>query len=271
MGSSTLSIHQDRPGELHVSVTQKDCEHLSWRRVLALYRWASRRQRYNVTRLDLNYDDKAVVVTPGEVYQACADKQLVSHQSKFRQVQDTDGGHTTYLGSRQSESMTRIYKGDVVHGGDAPWVRWEAEWKGKTARHWGDAYFLDHGDSPQTMTTADMVPSFWGALKATTDFKDRTGGNRPEDCPALDWWDTLTASAARRRGALRVVVPLTFERSATWVINQVAPTLAYLVGEVTRSGHGGPDWLDDVIEKGERRIKRRELRATAAASGVVPA
>jgi hypothetical protein len=265
--ASTLSIHQDRPGELHVSIAQRDCEHLGWRRIAALYRWAAGGDRYNVTRLDLNYDDKAAVVTPGEVYKACEDKQLVSHQKVFREQRSVDGGHTTYLGSRLSESMTRVYRGDVVHGGDVAWVRWEAEWKGKTARHWGDKYFID---ATQEMTTAAMVPTFWGALKATTDFKDRTVAVRPEDCPSLDWWDKLTAAAARRRGPRREVVPLTFQRSASWVINQVAPTLAYLVREVDLTGHGGYQWLDEVIDTGERRIKRRERVAAAAAGGMAP-
>jgi hypothetical protein len=168
--------------------------------------------------------------------------------------------------------MTRVYRGDVVHGGDAPWVRWEVEWKGKTARYRGDRYFLeavpdasDPAAPSFVMTTGDMVPEFWGALRGTADFRDRTGGRPPDDCPPLGWWVTLTSAAARRRGRRHEVVPASFQRSASWVINQVAPTLAYLVREVDLSGHGGPDWLGEVIDGGERRLRRRERAARAAA------
>jgi hypothetical protein len=265
LDSSTISIHHDRLGEIHVSLAQRDCETLGWKNVAKLYRWASKMQRYNVSRLDLNYDDKRCVVMPRHVHATVDQGQTVTHTEDYGLHLSKKTGETAYVGSRSSRTYLRVYRGEVVHGGVDPFIRWEMELKRETAKHWGDRFFLGKGSLDGILTSGEMVPTFWGMLRGFVDFRDRTVSERPEECPVLPWWIDLTGAAARRRGPKFSPVPPSFHRSANWVINQVAPTLAYLVREEALSGHGGYDWLGEVIAGGERRVKSRERVASAAA------
>jgi hypothetical protein len=270
LDSSTISIHHERLGEIHISLAQRDCETLGWKNVSKLYRWASKMQRYNVSRLDLNYDDKRCVMMPRDVHAVIDQGQMVTHTEDYGLHLSKKTGETAYVGSRKSRTYLRTYRGDVLHGGADPFVRWEMELKRETAKHWGDRFFLGKGALDGIVTTGEMVPTFWGMVRGFVDFRDRTVSELPEKCPVLPWWTDLTGAAARRRGPKFSPVPPSFHRSADWVINQVAPTLAYLVREEALSGHGGYAWLGEVIAGGERRVKSRErmARAAACAGGV---
>lgn len=265
LATSTVSVTDERPEEVHVELTQSDCEVLGMVAIRAVLLWAeSGGKRRKVSRLDLNQDDPSKTVTPRQVYDAITAGNTVTHVSPkgLTHWEGRDGGETTYIGAPSSRERARVYAADVVHG-EGHGTRWE--WQGRDERA---EYVADQVFGLRCMPAVDaggVQRVFWGAVGRLCSFVDRSSAERPEDCVPLGWWSVLTGGVAKLRLPKVQVVPVMFGRSARYVRDQVAPTLAYLVSEVDRSGHGGFAWLRRLIEvDGAARMNRRMVYALRA-------
>src|SRR2546430_2481023 len=98
-----------------------------------------------ITRLDLAKDATDEGVSIPEIWSSIAERGRKGRTKKFSQVQGSDGGHTIYGGSRESERFLRIYDKAIEQGDhEADYKRCELELKGGVARAVGR--LLDESD-----------------------------------------------------------------------------------------------------------------------------
>jgi hypothetical protein len=261
-----VSAREDQPGQFNVEVTQTDCEGLGWPGLRAMLLWVVAQERWNVSRFDLNYDDRDCVVSPEDVHEAGKRGDVVTHVplSGIWQVGKADGGYTAYFGQGKSDEQLRVYKGQFKHGGD-PFNRWELQLRRRSA-HERVVHFFRLAESVQKLSVEGVSASFWGCVSRLVDFRAQDAA-RPEDRTQLPWWERLVGSVAKLRLSKEVVVPPSFARSAGWVRFYVSATLAYLVREVEKSGHGGHEFLWGVVQEGEAKLRRREKRLAFGMAG----
>lgn len=157
--------------------------------------------------------------------------------SEWDEHKNSKGGHTFYVGSRESTAFLRVYhKTDGHSFGDEAFTRVELELKSVRA----DMFF-------RALLAADM--SEWAAI-ATEHL------NGFIQLP-LSWWSEflLTAKSAWLR--LRRNIP-TIEKAKNWIEKQVVPSLALVVGAV--SG-GDLDKMQEIfmgwLGDGRRRFNDR--------------
>jgi hypothetical protein len=265
---STISMHDERPGEMHFDLVQRDCEFLGAKRLRVLMLWATQQVRYQVSRFDLNYDDRAEISQPRVVFEATEHDQVLTRVRSFGWHESTKVGKggekvkgaTCYVGSRQSPEFLRVYDGDAVHG-EGTGTRWELEAHGERATYLADAFFRLNA-AHRVMSEAELAPWFWGLVRRLVDFVERDQDQvRREDCELLDWWAELVGAAAVAKRPRQTELPPSFLRTDGWVRHQIAPSLAYLVRYVDRLGDDGWRYLRQVvIEAGETRLDRRDAR-----------
>jgi hypothetical protein len=260
-GKSSVSV-KDAPGTagdlVHINITQSDCEVLGWLGLRKLLLWAKKQERWHASRLDLNFDDRIGEVTPEDIYAALEAGQTVTHAKTWSRKVNNEGGDTVYVGSRASQEMLRVYRGDTQHpdlypvaeGEEVqPWYRHEMEFKGKAADYRTRQFFRLDSTHPE-WTREQMADAFWGAVARLVDFRDRGAAVRPEDCPRLGWWSKLVGLVAKLPRPRERAAPVDFMRAAAIVTRQYAPMLAFIVDEVERSGHGGWDYLGVLVGRG---------------------
>lgn len=88
-----------------------------------------------VTRLDMALDAQDAKINISDIVKALEKGQNKGAARSYSEVRSNDGGHTVYVGSRQSEKFIRIYhKGAETGQPDRDWVRFEIETKGDVSR-----------------------------------------------------------------------------------------------------------------------------------------
>jgi DNA relaxase NicK len=214
-------VHLEIPGEVIKAIVP------DWVRVVV----GELDCKWQATRLDLAF--VSTIFNPGDVRDAVMARELrtLAKRSTFREIsQPFKGGHTVYLGSRQSERMLRVYRDGEV-------TRTELECKEKRA----DAVFRN-----LLATDGDLWPV--RALAHLRDFVDFKTG----------WWTVFCDGAERAYMTLSNWAAVSFDRTRAWVEKQVAPTLA-LIEELI----GVPEILR-LLEVGREKFGERQLALKAA-------
>lgn len=214
-------VHVEIPGEVIKAIAP------DWVRVVV----GELACKWQTTRLDLAF--VSTIFDPGQVRDAvlAGDLRTLAKRRTFKEISlPFQGGHTVYLGSRQSERMIRVYRDGEV-------TRTELECKEKRA----DAVFRD-----LLAVDGELWPV--RALSHLRDFVDFK----------TDWWLVFCDGAERAHMVLSNWAAVSFDRTRAWVEKQVAPTLALiedLIGfkEVIR-----------LLEMGREKFGERQLALKAA-------
>ena len=245
------------PQEVHVDCSGGVVSGWSFDKLQALARWVVN-QRGKFGRIDNALDDRKGVVTVEQVEGAVRAGQAVKRSKKWRKVEESNDeldqitGYTLYLGSRQSNTLIRIYdkaleqrgKGVEVEG---PWVRWEMELKDTRAHACGLA--LAH--LPEEKYRQFVV----GVLRSSVDFRDTC---REDEAwmrcaaPVLSWWQELTEGFEKAR-LLVQKARKQIEDVKQWAAHSLGPMLAVLEA----APGAGREFLDVVIAAGKDRWKTR--------------
>lgn len=178
------------------------------------------RCRWQPTRLDLAWDHD--YYAPADVYAAVVAGQvrsLAKRETLDERRQPFTGGHTVYLGSRQSERMLRVY---LKNGR----TRTELELKGDRAR----AVLLD----------LLSVPVDQWARRALAHLRDYCDFQTA-------WWDQFCDGVERAHMVLTNWAEASFEKTKVWLERQVAPALAMLQRVL------GPQAVFDLAKGGRDR------------------
>jgi DNA relaxase NicK len=167
----------------------------------------------------------------------------------------TSTGETVYLGSRQSQTLLRIYDKRLQMQSQErlDWeeygIRWELELKQDRAQLCGQmlSYLED------TLWLEFIV----GVLRSHVDFRDT---QRDEDeeyryrAPLLDWWATLTDGFRKSRLVVEKETQ-TLAEVKSWLHQSVGPLLA-----VVLERPGGLDWVKRIAKAGKKRWKTKHHR-----------
>jgi hypothetical protein len=216
-----------------------------------------------MSRADGYYDDRSRHAEPGMVAEAFRRRDALTHIRRGRGISDLvpigrDTGAdrapaTTYLGSPKSAAMIRVYDKEAESGRSGAGVRWELQVRGGHAGRFV-AGAVAAGDRLGSHVLA--------CIRGLIDFRDRTGQERGDRAPLLDWWEAIVADAGRvpLSGPIRVD---SLEKRGAWVERQVAPTLALLYFAF------GADWLNHLLRSGEERLTEGERRLLTARSAAM--
>jgi hypothetical protein len=211
-----------------------------------------------MSRVDGYYDDRTRHAEPAAVADAFRRGDALTHIRRIREIREFvssthDGGAipdgaTTYLGSSKSSAMVRVYDKAAESGRRDAGVRWELQVRGEHAVRFM-AGAIEAGD--------DLGACVLGCIRGLIDFRDRTGQERGDRAPLLDWWTAIVADAARVRLSGPAKVDSLASREA-WLARQVAPSLALLY-----YAHGS-EWLNELLSSGGERLTEADRRLLTA-------
>jgi phage replication initiation protein len=249
-----------RSQEVHVDLTGGFLAGWTYDELRSLASWVVDEKGGHVGRLDNAFDDREGLASIADVARAVKTGQAVMRAQQWRQIEggnvdsQVSTGATFELGSRESQTFIRIYDKALEQGAKGievtgPWVRWELELKEERAHVCALALIALN----ETQYRQFLI----GVLMSAVDFRDCTSEddtNARVRAPRLPWWVALTDGFARAR--LSMDKPeRKIEDVKAWVANSLAPTLAlvYLHPEA------GPEWLQSVIDNGDRRWRARHV------------
>lgn len=211
-----------------------------------------------MSRVDGYYDDRIRHAEPTTVADAFRCGDTLTHVRRIRVIREfvTSGqntgavadGATTYIGSPKSAEMIRVYDKAAESGKAGAGVRWELQLRGEHAVRFMTGA-VEVGD--------DLGRYLLACMRGLIDFRDRTGQERGDRAPLLDWWAAIVADAARVRLNGPAKVDSLASRGA-WLARQVAPSLALLY-----YAHGS-DWLNGLLSSGEERLTEADRRLLTA-------
>jgi Replication initiation factor len=205
------------------------------------------------SRADGYYDDRLRHAEPSEVADAWRRGDKLSHIRRMREYRtyttSPDGdvipdGSTVYIGSAKSEGMLRVYDKAAESGRVGAGIRWELQLRGEHAARFV-AGAVAAGD--------DLGDYILGCTRGLVDFRDRSGQERGDRAPLLDWWAGIVADAGRVGLSGPTKVDSLAKRGA-WLSRQAAPSLALLT-----FAYGG-DWLRALLRSGEERLSEADWR-----------
>lgn len=202
-------------------------------------------------RLDVALDDRGASVSLSDIEMFIKQKHCTTRATTFTQMTKTtkEGSATTfYVGSRQSESMLRIYqKGLQLKEHD--WLRFEFELKDRKANEWVSV-FLDKG--------WDQACSL---LRSVIDFTE------PSDTKSVasrrtvaQWWIDLVAKSKAKFSPVAHVVD-SIGRRVAWLNKQVSSSIWALMEVQGWS----IDWVLEIARDAALRPNERARRLVAIA------
>ncbi len=205
------------------------------------------------SRADGYYDDRLRHVEPSEVADAWRRGDKLSHIRRMREYRtyttSPDGevipdGSTIYIGSAKSDGMLRVYDKAAESGRVGAGIRWELQLRGEHAARFV-AGAVDAGDGLGTYVLA--------CIRGLVDFCDRSGQERGDRAPLLDWWAAIIGDAGRV-GLSEPAKIDSLRGRAAWLSRQAAPSLALVTFAY------GDDWLDALLRTGEGRLTEADWR-----------
>lgn len=200
------------------------------------------------SRIDVRLDDFSRRLTK-ETICAALDSGNYSGFKKYQLISNGGGaiGWTINLGSRQSNSFTRIYDKGAESLGRIMSIRFETEYKDEKA----NAIFNHISDC---VTPSLALKYIHGLALGKVNFIERSDKNL-ERCSMLTWWAEFLAYVDYQ--VCQVIVEKcesSIEKSKKWIEKQVEKTLALL--HRTFGEEGFKQYLDGCITSGARRLKR---------------
>lgn len=242
-----------KPDEVMFAVPQGALDVLGLARALQLVT-ELRLVGVRLSRVDVYYDDRARRADPREVMDAFQRGNAVTHFQSWDWIENSDGGATAYLGSRQSDAYIRVYRKWAESGDPEQGVRWELQTRATKAQ----------ALAAVVVTDLDPAGAFMAALRGLIDFRDCAGRAQKLRYPMLPWWAAIVEDAGR----LRLATPqpgTSLAEKMEWLHRQVAPTMG-LMDAAEKGGWLDAGWVDRLIEHGAERLTNRHLSLLGAAT-----
>jgi hypothetical protein len=211
-----------------------------------------------MSRADGYYDDRSRHAEPAVVAEAFRRGDALTHIRRIREIREfvasgteagvIPDGATVYVGSPKSAAMVRVYDKAAESGRSDAGIRWELQVRGEHAVRFV-AGAVAAGD--------DLGAYVLACIRGLIDFRDRTGRERGDRAPLLNWWAAIVADAGRvgLNGPAKVD---SLARRGAWLARQAAPSLALLYFAL------GADWLNALLLSGEERLTETEWRLLGA-------
>ena len=260
-GIGKLGTGVDRnPGEVHVDLSGGLVAQWLPEKVRAVLQWVLNKNGH-LTRLDCALDDRVSSVSLTTIKDAIEAGQCVTRAKCWQKTwsglihEGTSTGETVYLGSRQSQTLLRIYDKRLQMQAQErlDWkdygIRWELELKQDRAQLCGQ--MLSYLDD------ALWLEFIVGVLRSHVDFRDTQRDEAEEyryRAPLLDWWVTLTEGFRKSRLIVEKETQ-TLADVKTWLHDSVGPLLA-----VVLERPDGFESLQRIAKAGKKRWKTKHHR-----------
>lgn len=151
------------------------------------------KKRYNVTRIDVAFDDHTGILDMDQIFQDVEDLNYVSRsQVDDRRDPRKDGislGKSVYIGAKSSAVLIRIYDKAAERGysESTHWIRVELSFRGDRAHQCADQIY--HG-----VVVGDL---FAGLLRNYLTFRKPSADSNKSRWPIADYWQQLIDGADR--------------------------------------------------------------------------
>jgi phage replication initiation protein len=204
----------------------------------------------HLTRLDVSFDDKAGLVTVGEVKRALEDNDAVTRWRKWGDVDSSEigkkagsSGETVYIGSKKSDALLRVYNKALESGvPEQHWTRFELQVRDKISTNVASTLLDAWTEDEQA-----FIKAAFGVLRGFIEFKDFQSDINPTRRILLEWWDKFVGAYEKVR-VIREKTIKSIEKTRAWLEKQVAPSLG-LIHEID----GSFNWLHKEAFKGKGR------------------
>lgn len=199
----------------------------------------------NPTRFDFTVEDHSKSLPIDELTNALNAKNYRGFLKKAVILSDTTGqgwdGFTANLGSRESDSYTRIYETTIKHG--YPAIRVEREVKGALLKaYWQelkqiiyDNRWTIKGDCLKIKPAYEifyngLIQRFAAIAVSGLDFIDRSqilDSGSLQKCPLLPFWENFKSKMGEWKMTVKRPIP-TLKTTHDWLYRQVKKTIAVL-------------------------------------------
>lgn len=199
----------------------------------------------NFTRLDVAIDDYEKELK----FQTIVDTLKAKNYSGFQNwnvIENRDGGWTINLGSRQSESITRIYNKTVESKGEIDAIRWEREFKGAKAQELAKQIASLDFSMPDGWFGSQLARFALGGINFL--IKSDVNLNR---CKTVDWFESFLSSFLSPIKLRVQRIKPTIDRTVEWLKRSVSASLK-LICSIKND-----NFIDDLLKLGESKLGTR--------------
>ena len=142
----------------------------------------------HITRLDVAFDDLTNLLDIEVICDETRQKHFVARAKKYQSIY-SNGGNSVLFGSRQSNTLIRIYDKAKERGYPDPnlhWIRCELQLKDVNALG-----FVTH------LKYKQISEVYYGVIKNYLSFRVPTGDSNKRRWPVAEWWDKFLNDAVR--------------------------------------------------------------------------
>lgn len=188
-----------------ISISQTAIEQCGAEKILPFAAWLLEICEARATRVDCSITDYSHTMSTDLIWAACDAGNYVGTSKKFQPYIEYEMGSTVRLndgitiGSRESEVFYRAYNKMVESKGETDAFRLEGEYKGAVAQSslgfiiQQSCTFVDTGSNQfvARVSLPDYQSACASVVLGRIDFRLRGARKHIEDCPRLDWWETV--------------------------------------------------------------------------------
>lgn len=171
---------------------------------------------YNVTRLDLAFDDHTGLLDIYRIRQDMLDQNYTS-RSKWWLVETGSEGNCVYVGSPKSDIRIRIYDKAAERGFDdgRHWIRVELQLRNKRSLV----------AAAELVKTHHIGRTVCGILRNYLNFRVPTEDTNKSRWPVADYWEKLLMDMERISLWLSPGEPYNFSKTESWLMDQCGQAL----------------------------------------------
>lgn len=182
-------------------------------------------QDFNITRLDVAYDDHTGVINI-KTFDKAAQKQYISTRFRDYGVDKsyTNNGITLYFGSKKSDTLFRCYNKAAERNreDEGHWIRFEMQLRDDRAFQFLSSYFLNNCDIGTTFK--GVVNNYMRVLKPNDNDSNKW---RWKTAP---WWDRFIGDVEKISLYSRKDVDYNFFQLKNYVVNQAGNAIDCMIG-----------------------------------------
>lgn len=211
---------------------------------------------YNLTRLDLAFDDHTGILDINRLLDDTDDHYYVS-RSRWWIVEYGSEGTSIYHGSPKSDVRFRIYDKAAERGlhDGSHWIRVEMQLRDKLASSM----------VAEILSDLNVGRSFCGVLRNYLTYRDPNGDSNRSRWPLADYWEKLLAGAERVRLWSAPGVEYNVFRLERFLVDQCGAAIRCYADL-----YGFPELLDKIRLRGVRTSLKYQILLQQAGKGSLP-
>lgn len=204
-----------------------------------------------VTRADYAIDDHEGLVTLERITNANDNDCIVTRWTKMSCIKNMKGaGWTVYVGSRNGETMLRVYDKAAEQGVTGHWVRVELETKGKLA------------DNLARLVLSEGNQAVIGQLNRRIRFVEPSSDTNKRRWNTSSWWETFLGSLQPGQSLTAgVKQEATIDHMKLVTERMAAPMIATIL----QAENGDLDWFAGIVKRGGDRMRAKHYAALVTA------